>query len=391
MNRSRLDSVDALRGLVMIIMALDHVRDFFHVGAMTFQPDDLTKTTAALFLTRWVTHICAPVFMFTAGIGAYFFGSRPGRSKAILSRFLLTRGLWLMFLEFTALHFGYFLNFTSGPWLLSILWVIGLSMVVLSLLVHLPVRVLATLSVLVIVGHNAADGVRAAAFGSFAPLWNLLHQPGVIPIGKEAFIVAYPLIPWVAVMATGYCFGPVLQRETADRRRFMLRVGLGIIAAFVILRALNLYGDPRAWSTQVPGTAVLSFLGTTKYPPSLLFLLMTLGPAFLLLRYFDGRSWSSDHPLLVVGRVPLFFFLLHFFVAHLVAFPFAFLRYGEVAFLLKPMPSMGGALDSYPAGFGYSLPSVYVIWLLVLALSYPLCRWFAGVKNRRSDWWLGYL
>jgi uncharacterized membrane protein len=391
MTRSRLDSVDALRGLVMVIMALDHVRDFFHVGAMTFQPDDLSKTTTALFFTRWVTHLCAPVFMFTAGIGAYFFGSRPGRSKATLSRFLLTRGLWLILLEFTALHFGYFLNFTSGPWFLSILWVIGLSMVVLSLLVHLPVRVLAPLSLLVIVFHNAADGVRAATLGSLAPLWNLLHQPGVIPVGQELFIVAYPLIPWVAVMAAGYCFGPVLQREAVDRRRVMLILGAGMVAAFVVLRALNVYGDPRPWSTQVPGTAFLSFLGTSKYPPSPLFLLMTLGPAFLLLRHFDGRAWPPGHPLLVIGRVPLFFFLLHFLVAHLLAFPFAFLRYGEVAFLLEPMPSVGGSIDSYPVGFGYSLPSVYLIWLLVLALSFPLCRWFAGVKNRRSDWWLGYL
>ena len=388
MNRSRLDSVDALRGAVMVIMALDHVRDFFHAGAMTFPPDDLTRTTPTVFLTRWVTHICAPVFMFTAGIGAYLHGSRPGRSKTSLSRYLLTRGLWLIFLEFTALHFGYFLNLTTGPWLLSILWAIGVSMIAMSLLVHLPLRVLAALSLLLIAFHNVADGMTGEPL---APLWSVLHRPGVIPMGGEVFLVAYPIIPWVAVMALGYVFGPVLLGEGTDRRRVMLRLGVGMITCFVILRALNFYGDPRPWSTQIPGTAILSFLGTTKYPPSLLFLLMTLGPAFLLLRHFDERAWPQDHPLLVIGRVPLFFFLLHFFIAHLLAFPLALARHSEAAFLLKPMPSLGGALDTYPAGFGYGLPAVYLIWLLVLALSYPLCRWFEGIKRRRSEWWLSYL
>jgi len=391
MNRSRLSSVDALRGLIMTIMALDHVRDFFHVGAMTFQPDDLSKTTTALFLTRWVTHICAPVFMFTTGVGAFLWACKPGRSSSDLSRFLLTRGLWLMFLELTVLRFAYFFSLTSGPWLLSILWAIGGSMIALSVLVHLPVRVLAPLSLLMIAAHNAADGVRADTFGAFAPVWNVLHQPGVFRLGETVFVVGYPLVPWIAVMAAGYCFGRVLKMERTERQRWMWRAGAILTAAFVILRGLNVYGDPQPWSTKFPGMALLSFLRTTKYPPSLLFLLMTLGPALLLLAWFDRRPRQADHPLVILGRVPLFFFLLHFSLAHVLAFPLAFVRYGEAAFLRKPMPSMGGSLDSYPKGFGYSLPEVYLIWLLVLALSYPLCRWFAGVKERRSDWWLSYL
>lgn len=391
MNRSRLASVDALRGLIMAIMALDHVRDFFHVGAMTFRPDDLSKTTAALFLTRWVTHFCAPVFLFTTGTGAFLWASKPGRSSADLSRFLLTRGLWLMFLEFTALRFAYFFSLTSGPWLLTILWAIGGSMMALSALVHLPVRTLAPLSILVIAAHNMADGVRAEAFGSFAPLWNILHQPGVFRLGETVFVVGYPLAPWAAVMAAGYSFGRVLLMESAVRQRWMVRTGIGMTTAFVILRGLNVYGDPQPWSSEVLSMTLLSFLRTTKYPPSLLFVLMTLGPALLLLAWFDRNPRPAKHPLVVLGRVPFFFFFLHFSLAHVLTFPFASWRYGEAAFLLKPLPSMGGALDSYPSGFGYSLPEVYLIWLLVLALSYPLCRWFAGVKERRSDWWLSYL
>ncbi|MBX7187658.1 MAG: heparan-alpha-glucosaminide N-acetyltransferase domain-containing protein [Vicinamibacteria bacterium] len=391
MNRSRLPSIDALRGLIMAIMALDHVRDFFHVGAMTFQPDDLSKTNAALFFTRWVTHICAPVFMFTTGVGAFLWADKPGRTTGGLSRFLLTRGLWLIFLELTVLRFAYFFSLTSGPWLLTILWAIGGSMIALSVLARLPVRILAPLSLLMIGAHNALDGVRADAFGAFAPAWNVLHQPGVFRIHDIVFVVGYPLVPWIAVMAAGYCFGGVLRMEAAGRQRFMTRAGVGLTAGFLILRGLNVYGDPQAWSMDVPGAMLLSFLRTTKYPPSLLFLLMTLGPALLILAWFDRKPLRSDHPLVVLGRVPLFFFLLHFSLAHVLAFPLAFLRYGEAGFLIKPMPSMGGALDSYPAGFGYSLPEVYLIWLLVLALSYPLCRWFADIKARRSDWWLSYL
>jgi uncharacterized membrane protein len=198
-------------------------------------------------------------------------------------------------------------------------------------------------------------------------------------------------VPWIAVMAAGYCFGRVLLMESTERQRWMWRAGAVLTGAFVILRGLNVYGDPQPWSTKFPGMALLSFLRTTKYPPSLLFLLMTLGPALLLLAWFDRKPRPANHPLVVLGRVPLFFFLLHFTLAHVLAFPLALFRYGEAAFLLKPMPSMGGALDSYPKGFGYSLLEVYLIWLLVLALSYPLCRWFAGVKERRSDWWLSYL
>ncbi|MEO8360030.1 MAG: heparan-alpha-glucosaminide N-acetyltransferase domain-containing protein [Vicinamibacteria bacterium] len=390
-NRSRLTSIDALRGLVMVIMALDHVRDFFHVGAMSFQPDDLTKTTAPLFFTRWITHICAPVFMFTTGIGAFLWAGRPGRTKADLSRYLISRGLWLIFLELTILRFSFFFSLRSSPWMLTVLWALGASMVALGFLVHLPTRVLGVLSLATIAAHNLFDGVPSPQFGEWAPLWTILHEPGVIMAGKTVWLVAYPLIPWIAVMSAGYCAGGLLRADAETRRRWLIRLGIGMTSLFFILRGLNVYGDPRPWSDSIPGTVLMSFLRTQKYPPSLLFLLMTLGPALLLLAWFDHRDLPRNHPLVIIGRVPLFFFLLHFLLAHLLWFPLAFALYGDVAFLLGPMPSMGGAADTYPAGFGLSLGAVYAVWLTVLALSYPLCRWFAGVKERQTDWWLSYL
>lgn len=387
---SRVPSIDALRGLVMIIMALDHTREFFHAGAMSFQPDDLTRTTAALFLTRWITHICAPVFLFTAGVAAFFWWRR-GRTKSQLSRFLWKRGLWLVVLELTVLRFAMFFSLTSGLVILSVLWVLGWSMVALGVLVHVPVRVLAALSVAVIALHNLADGIAATQFGSAAWLWNILHQPGIFRVGEAIVLVAYPLVPWVAVMAAGFCFGPVMTLDPPQRRRWLTRLGLGLTLAFFALRALNVYGDPAPWSTQVSGMTVLSFLRTTKYPPSLAFLLMTLGPALLLLSWLDRVRFAPTNPLLVFGRVPLFYFLVHFYVIHLLAFPLAWLRYGEVAFLLNPLPSLGGPATLYPPSYGYDLWVVYALWTTVVALLYPLCAWFARLRERRRDWWLSYL
>ena len=330
-TRARVTSVDALRGLVMIIMALDHTREYFHTGAMTFQPEDLTRTTAVLFFTRWITHICAPVFMFTAGIGAFFWLNR-GRTVSQLSQFLRKRGLWLVFLELTVLHFAMAFSLVKGFVFLSILWALGWSMVALGFLVRLPVRPLAVVSIAVVALHNLADPVRAGQFGAAAPLWNVLHQPGLFRVDGAFVVAAYPLIPWFAVMALGFCFGPVVTLDPARRRRCMLRLGLGLTLAFLVIRAINIYGDPNPWSTKIPGMTVLSFLRCTKYPPSLDFLLMTLGPALLLMAGLDRLTLSRSNPLLIFGRVPLFYFLVHFFVIHLLTIPFALIRYGRTPF-----------------------------------------------------------
>jgi uncharacterized membrane protein len=374
----------------MVVMALDHTREFFHVGAMSFQPEDLTRTTAALFFTRWITHICAPVFMFTAGLAAFFWLSR-GRTKSQLSAFLWKRGIWLVILELTVLRLALSFSLTSGIVMLTVLWALGWSMVALALLVHLPIRALAVFSILVIALHNFADQVSASQFGSGAWVWNVLHQPGIFNAGGALVLVAYPLVPWIAVMASGFCFGQIAALDPPQRRKWLTRIGLGLTIAFLVIRGINIYGDPQRWSGSVPGMTVLSFLRSTKYPPSLDFLLMTLGPAILLLAWLDRVNLRPTNPLVVFGRVPLFYFLVHLFAIHLLTIPFAFFRYGQAAFLRTPLPSMGGAANLYPRDFGYELWVVYVVWIAVVVLLYPLCLWFARLKERRNDWWLSYL
>jgi uncharacterized membrane protein len=388
--KTRVTSVDALRGLVMIIMAIDHTREFFHSGAMAFQPEDLTRTTTILFLTRWVTHICAPVFMFTAGLGAFLW-MRPGRTTTQLAPFLWKRGLWLVVLELTVLRLALNFSYGTGLVLLTILWALGWSMVALGLLVRVPVRALAVLSIAVIALHNLADPVSARRFRGAAWAWNLLHQPGLFSVGGVPVHVAYPLVPWIAVMGAGFCFGPIVALDPPRRRWWMARIGIGLTFAFLVIRGINIYGDPVPWSAKTPGMTVLSFLKCTKYPPSLDFLLMTLGPALLLMAGLDRITLSKANPLLVFGRVPLFYFLVHMFVIHGLTIPFALLRYGRAGFLLNPSPSMGGPANLYPPDYGYPLWVVYAVWLTVVALLYPLCLWFSRLKARRHDWWLSYL
>jgi len=388
----RIQSVDAIRGLIMIIMALDHIRDFVNSSAMAFLPTDLDHTTAPVFLTRWITHFCAPVFAFTAGTSAFLWARR--RTKAQLSRFLLSRGLWLILLELTVLRFILFLNFSYHDTLIVVLviWMLGLSMVAMAGLVHLPARWLAALSIVTIAAHNLLDPIGADRFGSFAWLWNILHEPGTFRSYGDTIHVAYPLIPWVAVMALGYCFGPVLFWDPARRRRFLVRLGLGLIVAFFVLRGLNVYGDPAPWSHQSSHLfTALSFLNCTKYPPSLLFLLMTLPPALLAMAWLERVRLSAENPIIVFGRVPFFYYVVHLAVIHAVAIVLGFLRYGKASFLLLPPPSMGSAMDAFPANYGYSLWFVYAVWVAVIVMMYPMCRWFAHLKQRRHDWWLSYL
>ena len=357
----------------MVIMALDHTREFFHAESQQFQPDDLTKTTAAIFFTRWITHICAPVFMFAAGAAAFLW-LQNGRAKSELSSYLWKRGLWLVVLELTALRFALAFSLTTGPVLLTVLWALGWSMVALGFLSRLPVRPLAVLSLLTIALHNLADPVSSGNF-----LWRVLHQQGAAVFGPVVVIVGYPLIPWIAVMSAGYCFGTVLPMPAEARRRWLLRTGLGLTAAFVVLRAINVYGDPQPWST----LTLLSFLRTTKYPPSLEFLSMTLGPALLLLRMFYKLELPKSNPLVMIGRVPLFYFLVHFFLIHVLTIPLAWKRYGWAGIPWSPF--------AFPPGYGYPLWTVYLIWVLVVAIMYPLCVWFGNVKRDSHNPWLGYL
>lgn len=392
--RARLYSVDALRGVVMVIMALDHVRDFFHVYAKTFDPLDPAKTWTALFFTRWVTHFCAPTFVFLAGTGA-FLSTRRGRTKKELSRFLLTRGLWLILLEVTLVRFGWLFNFDYHFVLLQVIWAIGWGMIALAGLVFLPVRFVAAFGLATILLHNLLDRFRAADFGEWRWLWVVLHEANVtMPKPGYLFLVAYPLVPWVGVMAAGYAFGQILTLGREGRRRILFRIGFAAVALFVVLRALNFYGDPLRWAVQERGPwfTFLSFLNTQKYPPSLLFLLMTLGPSIVALALFDRAREPGPlmRPFVVFGRVPMFYYLLHVPIMHVVAIVLAYVRYGHFEWFFMNWLSPGQP-QLEPEGYGYGLWVVYAVWLGVVAALYPLCRWFAGVKARRRDAWLSYL
>jgi uncharacterized membrane protein len=393
--KSRLASVDALRGAIMIIMALDHVRDFVHRAAMSQSPTNLATTTPVLFLTRWITHFCAPTFTLTAGLGAYFYWRRAQRTKGQLAWFLVTRGLWLIVLELTLMPFAFNFNFSSSyPVFLLVFWELGVSMIILAGLIWLPLPLVAALSIATIVLHNLAGGIRADSLGAFGPAWLLIHQVGLLPFAGRTFITAYPLVPWFAVMALGFCLGPIFEMEAERRRRFLFRCGMAMTIAFLVVRVVNVYGDPVRWSWQSSATlTVLSFLNTTKQPPALAFLLMTLGPALVVLSSFDRRAWSRSNPLIVFGRVPFFYFVMHFFAAHIASVVLAVFTYGSAAFtfMRQPVPSMGGPATAFPPNFGWDLWVAYVVWIAIVAGLYPVCRWFAEVKERRRDWWLSYL
>ncbi len=385
---SRIDAVDLLRGLVMVLMVLDHTRDFF--GDATLNSTDLSRATPALFLTRWVTHFCAPVFAFLAGAGAYLAGVR-GRTRGNLAAFLATRGLWLIFLELTVVNFGLYFNHAPSIVFLLVFWSIGGSFVLLSALVRLSSRVIGALGVLIVAAHNLID-LFALSPGSVGPLQPLavLFRPGILPLPAGATLLfGYPLIPWFGVVAAGYGFGEVLRLEAGRRRAITLGTGLGLIALFIALRASGVYGDPNRWTTKrTPLLTALSFLNCTKQPPSLLFVSMTLGPALVALAVFDrvGVRGPVGRALVTLGRVPLFFYLLQWYVIHPLAVLAAIARGLPVAWLCS-----NTFLSNAPPEWPLSLPAVYAIWAAVLVLLYIPCRWFAGVKGRRRGGWLSYL
>ena len=366
----------------MVLMALDHTRDYVHAAAMAFQPEDLTRTTAAIFMTRWITHLCAPVFMLLAGAGAYL------RATSTLSRYLLTRGLWLIALEFTVVRAGFFFDVTGPPFILLVFWALGMSMIALAALIHLPFRLLLAVSVTLIAAHNLFDGVQPARFGALGWVWQILHVQGPLTANPPT-IVAYPLIPWVGVMAAGFCFGRVYTLDPRRRRQLLWRLGLTMTAAFVVLRAINLYGDPRPWQPQDrPLFTVLSFLNTTKYPPSLLFLLMTLGPAMLFLAAVDRLRVGARQVLVVFGQVPLLYFLLHIPLVHAFAIGLTWLRYGHAPFLWLAPPTLGTPRDAFPADYGWDLWVAYAVTATAALVLYPLCLWRARLKARGSGRWI---
>jgi uncharacterized membrane protein len=377
----RLNAIDLLRGLVIVIMVLDHVRDYFHLNALAFDPTNLEQTNPALFLTRWITHFCAPTFVFLAGVSSYL-QKANGKSPGDLSRFLLTRGLWLVALELTLIGFGFsFAAFTF----LQVIWAIGVGMILLAALSWLPATAVLAMGMIILLGHSLVAPIDAADFGPAGVLWALAFEPGPAPGG----IVIYPFVPWLGALLVGYGLGPVFARPAPARRAALLVLGLGSLALFVVLRGLNGYGDPAPWSVRPdPVFTVLSFVNVSKYPPSPDYLLLTLGVAFLLLVALDRLRGPVASVLLTFGRTPLFSYVLHIYLVHGLALALG-LAMGFPASVFLNM--IGESQEVVAAGWGLSLPLTYAVWVLVLVLLYPASRWFEGVKRRRRDWWLGYL
>ena len=366
----------------MVLMVLDHARDFF-VG-FNVRPTDLAVTTPALFFTRWVTHFCAPVFVFLAGVSAYLYGARHG--KKFLSRFLFTRGLWLVVLELTIVRFAWVPDPFYRLTLIQVIWVIGWAMVMLAALCRLPIVATVALGGVIVMGHDALNGIHAQDLDSLGWMWTLLHERGVLePWTGHRFFISYPLLPWIGVIALGYGFGTVFDKPPEERRRTALGLGLATTAAFVTLRLANVYGDPVPWSHDGGVLrALVSFLNCEKYPPSLLFLLMTLGPALFLLAVLpDDPKRPLIKELVTFGSVPLFFYVAHLHLLRWTSLPLGVARWGAAAFTPPPMGHAGSP--------ELGLWSAYLAWALTCAILYRPCRWFADVKTRRQDWWIGYL
>jgi uncharacterized membrane protein len=386
----RIHSIDLLRGTVMIIMALDHVRDYFHAGAFQFDPTDLTRTDVPLFFTRWITHFCAPVFTFLAGASAFLNSTK--KTKKELSFFLFTRGLWLVIAEVLIITLGWTFNPLYPVLILQVIWALGVSMMVLAAMIYLPRTIILITGLVLIFGHNLIDLTQTPGDQPTSFLMAIVHKQHIFFMKPFSVMLGYPVTPWIGIMLTGYVFGQLYlpTYDSAKRRKALLLLGSGAVALFIILRYINVYGDPRPWSPQQsPLFTFLSFLNTTKYPPSLLYTLMTLGPSLLFLAFAEKPLSKLTEKLVVFGRVPMFFYILHIYLIHLLAVIAAALSgYKWSDMILTGWVSMNAQLQ----GYGYSLVFVFVLWIIMVLALYPLCKWYDEYKRvNRSKWWLSYI
>ena len=391
MRDQRIQSIDFLRGLVMLLMALDHVRLYFGHGNWYADPTNLETTTPALFFTRWITHFCAPIFIFLAGTSAFLYGKKQLSTKT-LAQFLFTRGLWLIFVELVIVNFAWTFDITFSYIILQVIWAIGISMLVLSALVFLPTKIIAPIGLILIFGHNLLDTIKAYGALPRDMLWYILHEEHILHIGKSTVSVHYPVLPWIGLMALGYAVGTFYTQNfnAEKRRRWLLGIGAGAIALFLLLRGFNLYGEPTQWASQNSAIfTIMSFLNTTKYPPSLHFLLMTVGPALIFLASSERLSQRIAAPFVAFGRVPFFFYIVHLYAIHTLAIlAIVYKGYDWHAYILSATGIRSGTLIN----FGFGLEAVYVIWILLLISLYPLCKWYQRYKeNNPSKWWLSYL
>ncbi|MEQ1808805.1 MAG: heparan-alpha-glucosaminide N-acetyltransferase domain-containing protein [Terricaulis sp.] len=401
----RISELDLLRGLVIVLMALDHVRDYMLGGAGMVGVGsnllDPTTTTPALYITRWITHLCAPTFVFLAGVSAYLQFAK-GKTTPNLSRFLLTRGLWLIFLEATVISFGWSFGFPY-VFFLQVIWAIGWSMLALGVLVWLPRMAVLAIGIAITLGHNLLDPINAQQMTGLAQLgWTFLHDGGPIFVGQQPIgLIAYPMLPWVGIICLGYSLGNVFTEAPEKRNRTILPMGLAMLAAFLVLRLTMIYGDPafatgpeavwRDWrEQQTLGAAIMVFFDVQKYPPSLQFTLVTLGIIFTIWPLLSRLRGPMASVLNTFGAVPFFFYVLHIYLIHVLAIAVNAVAGNNVEGLFNYMINVFMAPEKLQS-LGFALPWVYVTWLVVLALLYPLCRYWQSLKARRRDWWLSYL
>ena len=399
-TRSRVQSIDILRGIVMVIMALDHVRDFFYkpdvssgdASSVALDPTNLDTTTPMLFFTRWITHFCAPIFIFLAGTSIFLMSQK--KTKKELSLFLFKRGLFLVLVEIIIITFGWRFDPLYHIIILQVIWAIGVSMIILGLLIFLPLEALFVLGCLVVFGHNILDykNISDGIKGSDAA--NLIYFSNFSALvfdNSHIAIVVYAFLPWTGVMLLGYCFGKLYRKgvDASWRKKMLVRIGVGLILLFIILRFTNIYGDPVTWSKQDRGAifTVLSFFNLNKYPPSLLFLCMTIGPGILLLAFIENIQNRFTRVMNIYGRVPMFYYILHFYIIHiLIVITFYF--QGHTA---KEIDSPDSFFFFRPPSLGFPLPGVYAVWFFVVVVLYPLCKRYDRYKSTHRQWWLSYL
>jgi len=391
LTRNRIQSIDLVRGIVMILMALDHTRDFFHYNSAIGQdPLDFSTTTPILFGTRWITHFCAPVFVFLSGTSIFLYSSK-GKTKKQVGFFLFTRGLWLMFVEIFIIVPLWDFNYHLPVIFLQVIWAIGLSMVVLSILQFLSYKLLLAIGLMIVLGHNLLDNISVEQPFPSSVLWSVIHKFHIYPINDHfLFIVAYPFLPWLGLMIGGYALGKLYlpSVDVQYRKKFLFYTGLTLIVLFIILRFSNLYGDMHPWATQKTGLFTLfDFVNTTKYPPSLLYMLMTIGPAFILLAFAENISNSISRKIAVFGKVPFFYYILHVFLIHSLAWILFF----ATGHGWKDLDFIHFRVGSLPEGSGYHLWVVYAVWVLVILLLYFPCRWYSRYKSSHKQWWLSYI
>ena len=388
-SKNRIYSLDLLRGLVMIIMALDHTRDFFHFDAFVHDPLDLSTTTISLFFTRWITHFCAPIFVFLSGTSIYLQSLR--KSKKELSSFLFKRGLWLIFIELVVINFSWTFDFTSRVFVMQVIWAIGISMVFMGIIIRLPYKLILAFGLIIVLGHNVFDFIPNTHQGFF---WDLIRNGNFTfhQIGSHQLVIIYPFVPWLGLMMLGYSFGKIYEPSIgiSQRKKILVKTGFGLLLIFAVLRFINIYGNPITWSVQSTSLfTFLSFINVHKYPPSLLFICMTIGPAMLFLSFFENTNNKLSKAVSIYGRVPFFYYVIHFYTLHILCMILFVIRGHSIS---EVTPDIWGIPFRFMiAGEGYSLTIVYLIWSMLVLAMYPLCKWFSELKRRSTIWWLSYL